>query len=708
MNDPRISHPGENCWRIEPADRVAFLIDAERYYAAFREAVLRARRRLFILGWDIDSTLRLVRDGGGQDPGLGAFLNDVVSHRPDLEAYVLIWDFAMIYTFEREWLPVYRLGWKTHRRLHFRLDDRHPVGGSQHQKVVVIDDALAFTGGMDLSKSRWDTPEHRPDEPRRVDSDGSGYVPYHDVQVMLDGEAAVALGELARERWHRATGQRLAPPEPAGDPWPATVEPDLTGVDVTLARTLPRHGARPEVREVERLFLDGIAAARERLYIENQYLTSKVIRDALAARLEEADGPEVVIVVPLRTGGWLEQNTMDVLRGRLVRHLRGADRHGRLRVLWPRIPGLAPRHLSVHSKVMVVDDRLVRVGSANLSNRSMGLDSECDVAIEGEAPRVRRAVAGLRDRLLAEHLGVDVAQVEGFLADHGSLTALVDAHAGRDRSLQPLDEEALRVDPQVEALVAESEIVDPERPVEPDELVEYILPKEHTRPAWRGVISILVTLAALLALAAAWRWTPLHQWLDVPSTVAALARFQGHPLAVPAAVGGFVAGGLAMVPVTFLVVVTVLVFGPLQGFLVALTGSLASAALTYGLGHHFGRRTVRRMAGARLNRLSRQLARRGLLTIIGVRVIPVAPFTVVNLVAGASHIRFGTYMLGTLLGMSPGLLGLSAFLDRLIAAMRHPSAFNFALIVALLAVLAGGALLLRRWLRRRRALNGGS
>ena len=700
MDDASICQPGRNCWRVERAHRAAFLIDGANYYAAFREAVLKAKHSVFILGWDIESNLRLTRDGD-DDPSLGRFLNEVVSERPDLEVYVLIWDFAMIYAAEREWLPVYRLGWKTHRRLHFRLDDRHPIGGSQHQKIVVVDDSLVFLGGMDLSRSRWDTPEHKPGDPRRVNAAGDRYVPYHDVQLMVDGPAAAALGELARYRWRRATGENLGAPQPAGDPWPDGVGPDLTDVDLALARTFPKHNGQDEVREVERLYLDSIAAAERSLYIENQYLTSSRIRDALAARLKEEDGPEVVIVVPEKTGGWLEQNTMDVLRRDLIRTLREADRYGRLRVTYPYIEGLAPEHLSVHSKVMVVDDRLVRLGSSNLSNRSMGLDSECDAAVEAHTPRVRTAIRNLRARLLSEHLGADPEALQREKADD-SLLATLRRFEGGPRYLTELDENRLQVDPEIEALVSQSNLVDPERPVEPEQLAQQMLPEEHHPSARRRVAGFLLTIAALVALAAAWHWTPLNQWLDVQTVVAAVGALDEHALAPWFVVTGYLVGGFVMVPVTFMVVVTVLAFGPLEGFLLALAGSLVSAAATYGLGHIAGRRTIRRVAGSRLNRLSQRFAKRGLLTVIGVRIVPVAPFTVVNLVAGASHIRFWTYMLGTLLGMTPGLVGLSAFMDRLVALVRHPDTMNFALAAGVAAVLVVAGFLVQRWLRRRR------
>ena len=124
---------------------------------------------------------------------------------------------------------------------------------------------------------------------------------------------------------------------------------------MAVSRTLPAHGDQQAVREVERLYLDSIAAARRAIYIENQYLSSYRIGQALKHRLEEAEGPEVVIVLPEKTGGWLEQHTMDVLRGRILCRLRDSDRHDRLRIYYPRIAKKPEFALMVHAKVMVIE-----------------------------------------------------------------------------------------------------------------------------------------------------------------------------------------------------------------------------------------------------------------------------------------------------------------------------------------------------------------
>ena len=224
-----------------------------------------------------------------------AFLNDVLARRPELRVFALAWDFSVLFTLEREPLPTYRFAWNAHPRLAFHLDDAHPFGASHHQKIVVVDDAIAFAGGLDLAIRRWDTPAHLAREPGRVDPVGRPYPPMHDVQMMVDGDAAAALGELARARWHAATG-RLAAPDgppaaPAADLWPDANPPDIHDAPIGIARTMPAFREAPAVQEISAIALQSIAAARRFIYIENQYLTSAAVGAALARRLAGARRP---------------------------------------------------------------------------------------------------------------------------------------------------------------------------------------------------------------------------------------------------------------------------------------------------------------------------------------------------------------------------------------------------------------------------------
>jgi phosphatidylserine/phosphatidylglycerophosphate/cardiolipin synthase-like enzyme len=363
---------------------------------------------------------------------------------------------------------------------------------------------VAFAGGIDLTARRWDTPRHAPDDPARRTPGGKPYDPIHDVQVAVDGEAARGLGQLARERWRRATGQRLRGGRrhrDGADPWPPELAPDLERVEVAIARTEPAYQGRSEVREVERLYVESIAAARRSIYIENQFLTAQRIADALCASLSAADGPDVAIVSPRRCSAWLEDATMGILRCRIARRLRAADRHDRLRLLYPQLPGDSTR-LNVHSKLMIVDESSVRVGSANLSNRSMGLDTECDLVIEssGEA-RLEKGIAGLRERLLAEHLGVARERVaEAMRASGGRLNAAIERLAGNERTLAPLDTE---IPEWLDRIAPESLAADPERPFAWSGIVEAWTPEALRDPQRRPILLVLpLVLTLLLALAA--------------------------------------------------------------------------------------------------------------------------------------------------------------------------------------------------------------
>ncbi|MHA7836409.1 MAG: VTT domain-containing protein [bacterium] len=667
----RLLVEGQTCWRIERAHRMACLIDGEAYFEAVADAMAGARRQILMLGWDFHSRVRLrrTREDDGLPDELAARLDALVERNPRLHVHVLGWDFAMIYAFERESLPLFRLGLRTRPRVHFRLDDHHPVGASHHQKIVVIDDAIAFVGGFDLTSCRWDTRAHRARDERRSDPGFPECAPFHDVQMAVDAEAARALGELARQRWWRATGKRLQPPDVAGDPWPAGLEPDCVDVEVGIARTQPDDRGQEEVREIERLHLESIRSARQTLYIENQYLTAARLGEALAERLREPEGPEILIVAPRYCSGWLEEGTMGTLRARLLDRLREADRFGRLRVFHPVVPELEGSAVNVHAKVMIVDDRLLRVGSANLSNRSMGLDTECDLAIEAQDERVRATIARLRHDLLAEHLGVSVERVAEAVSDRGSLIEAVESLRGGPRTLQEIETE---LPDWLEDVVPEASLFDPERPVGIDRMRTFFMPEdvpdEDRSLLWRFATSLLV----IALLAAAWRWTPLSEWTS-PERLAAWGRwFQEDPMGPLVAIGSIAIAGCLMVPITVLIVATGLVFGWLKGFSTALAGALLGTALGYALGRVLWRDVVRRLGGKRLNRLSSLLASRGVLSVATVRLIPIAPFTIVNLVAGSSHVRLRDTLLGTLIGMAPGTLILTAFSDNARSALLDP------------------------------------
>ncbi len=684
--------PGHNCWRQAKAERIAFLVDGEAYFSALKATMQQAHRSILIVGWEFDSRTRLERGPNATPPDtVGELLRRLVRTRPELQVHVLIWDPALLYAFDREFLPVVKHDWLSHPRLHFHLDDSHPLGASHHQKIVVIDDQVGFLGGMDISAKRWDTSGHLPGDPRRSDPGFPAYPPFHDLQVALSGPAATTLAEIARSRWRNATGRSLSPPPPAThDPWPAGLAADAENVVVAFSRTAPPWEGEGAIREVEHLFTDMVLAARRHIYIENQYFASRVVARALARRLHEDNPPEIAVVTSGYSSSFLERNTMGMSRVRLQERLQALDHGARLRLYAPQI---GEGFLKIHSKVMITDGRLLRIGSANLNNRSMGLDTECDFFLEDAGrPDVAAAIAGLRDRLLGEHLGhqpTDVGEAIGRLGLHGAIIAL----SNGPRQLKPLP-----AAPLLPELLREGNLLDPDSPLE-----TVLLAAAHPAAGAGGLrlagrFTTGMILLALLALGAAlWHSLPQSSWPYLDAFLAQLVAMRLNPLAGLLAVGSFLLLGLTGIPIFLVVVTTAAIFGLWPGGAYAFAGAMLSAALTYSIGRHLGRHTVRRLTSDRASRISRALLRHGVIAVAMLRLLPTASFTAVNLVAGATRLDTTTFLAGSTVGLLPMVLGFSLFGDRFAAVLMTPDVVNAGILAALTIGLAtAGAALMSR------------
>ena len=318
----------------------------------------------------------------------------------------------------------------------FREAPDVPFGASHHQKIVVIDGRLAFCGGGDIVTNRWDTQAHLHTDPRRILPHHARHPARHEVMMQVDGDAARSLGDLFCARWRDATGEALEISGSTTDPWPACVPPQLSDIKVAIARTQPGWRGRPFVDEVRQLTAACIASANRIIYLENQYFACAAVAEALALRLAEPEGPEVILIVNGRAPSWFDRLTMDHARNPLIRRLRAADRFGRFRALSPQTS--AGAMIVIHSKVGVFDDRIVRVGSANLNNRSSGFDTECDLAVEGDDEAARRAISDFRDQLLSHYLGVGLASFVQARRSRGGVVAAIEA-LNTDGRLAPVE-----------------------------------------------------------------------------------------------------------------------------------------------------------------------------------------------------------------------------------------------------------------------------
>jgi phosphatidylserine/phosphatidylglycerophosphate/cardiolipin synthase-like enzyme len=465
-------HP--SAWRFAMATRASVVIDADGYFELIREAMLKAKQSIFLIGWDFDTRIYLAakrrrwrlsrKDGGGEYPArLGAFIVWLAKRTPGLRVNILKWNFALVKSLFRGAMILDLVRWIWKDRIDFKFDSAHPVGTSHHQKIVVIDDKFAVCGGIDMTSDRWDTPEHLHEDIRRRLPSGKFYAPWHDVTMLMEGDVAYALAELGRQRWETAGGKPLDRCMPQDESaWPDRLVAEFENVEIGIARTRAQYGEVSQVDEIERLFVEHIERAERFMYAETQYFASRRIAEAIAARLDEPDPPEFVIINPRRADGWLEQQAMDTARVRLVRSLIERDHADRFRIYNPYTSGGTP--IYVHAKLTIVDDEVLRVGSANMNNRSMGLDSECDVFIDARRPAnsgIEPRIERIRHTLLAEHCGVPVEDLANRLRETGSMIAVLDAMPTEGKHIERLPIESL--DP-LQQEIADSALLDPERP----------------------------------------------------------------------------------------------------------------------------------------------------------------------------------------------------------------------------------------------------
>ncbi|WP_374367962.1 VTT domain-containing protein [Dongia sp.] len=690
---------GENVWRESEAARVAVLIDAASYFGALRAAMLEAKTSIQIVGWDVDSRTPLVGPEGEAQDGLpvalGDFLDALAAAKPWLTIRILLWDYSVFFATEREPLPTLALRWKRPPQIDLCLDDSVPSGSSHHQKIVTIDDSLAFVGGLDLTIRRWDDSRHVSEHFFRVDPAGKPYAPFHDVQMMLDGPAAGELADLVRKRWQAATCEQPEAARGPAAPWPADVATDLAHVKVGIARTEPAETADdPGIREAERLFLDMIGAAEKTLYIESQYLTYLPVAEAIAGRLRADPDFEAVLICPLSYHGQFERQAMLAGRAQFVDILEQAGARDRCIVAAPRaIDGREPIDISIHSKVMIVDDRYLRIGSANLCNRSMGTDTECDVVMISEDADNAAAIARIRNNLLAEHCGVTQEAFTIAQKKHGSIVAAMRALTRDSGKLMEIDRQDDEKQSTLPIMLA---VADPAQPL--PALLPPVRKHMQTASTWLAQHSTLVFCATLLigltCLSAAWAWSPLVEDQGIAEIETWIAT-RGNAWNLMAVVTVFVLAGFIAFPIVVLIVATTAIYGIWPGLGYAALGAMSSALATYCIGRWVGHPLLRRFLGPRLNRVSEKLTERGILAVTIIRLLPVAPYTLVNLVSGALRVSPIDYTIGTFLGLLPGFAIMGLVGQQVIDVIRDPSPGGIGLLALLLMLSVGLSLLLQ-------------
>jgi phosphatidylserine/phosphatidylglycerophosphate/cardiolipin synthase-like enzyme len=433
---------GRNCWIADaPVEESGLLVDGRDYYRAFWEAARQCKRYLLIAGWRFNSDVRLMRGADAEEIGgevkFLPFLDDLCVKNPDLRIYILTWDFSVIYAHEWELFQESKFQQAPHGRLQFRFDSEHAIGASHHQKFAVVDGVAGFVGGLDFNSDDWDDRRHLAFNPDRCDSGKEPHDPYHDIQAYLTGPAVRELTAYFEARWRTAGGDALnLPSTEAAAPIRITPTIPITASQIAFSHNKPKTLSNPnDSYHLRQLHVDAIAAAEELIYIENQYFSSTVVLQALLERMRAADRPklDIAVVLPKRFPSWVESFTLGPPRFRMLEQLREAagETGHRLGVYYTAAPSVNGDEVPVliHSKLLLVDDRFLTVGSCNTSNRSMGLDTELHVAWEATWPAQASLVESIRRSridLLAEHCGLKESEASRRLAPARGLVDRLD------------------------------------------------------------------------------------------------------------------------------------------------------------------------------------------------------------------------------------------------------------------------------------------
>ena len=677
---------GRTCWKLAKADEACVILDAENYYKNLYVNLCKAKQQVIFLGWDFHSRLNMIRPAKPKKNDhpvmFGKLLKYLVKKNPDLNIHIVAWDFATVYLPMREMFQ--KLKFKA-PRVNFIFDGQHPLTSAHHQKIVVIDNQIAYCGGLDLTSMRWDSVHHNAEEPRRKDF-GKSYAPFHDIMVGLTGQAAKDLGDLARERVFNATGKEL--PVPGKRSFSSTEDRFSCGthfgpLNVAISRTVPNFRGCEEVREVETLYCEQIRAAETYIYIENQYLTAGIIVEALKESLERDVGPSIMIILPEDQSDVLSRMVINGLESTAIKTLRAADKHKRLFAGFLHNPDIKKGLFgNIHSKLISIDDRELRIGSANLNNRSMGLDTECDITLLSEEnPEMAKKFRQETAHLIAHHYGCAWQTVlNEWEAVDLNFPKLVQKLNDRCvRQMKPF-----KISEQPITIPALNAIAEGDSPSQLEKAADKLLAKgfDHQVGFFFRVVPVgfisTATFSALLAIsdrAVDYSKTlyPFNYLLTVtdPVNQAAVIAFIGFTLA-----------GMMLVPYPLLLIWSITTLGKF-GLPVIIVGTLVSTILGYGFGRMMGKKP-KTLPGRWLPMVDEKMRQGGFWNLFWARAYPFAPYPIISYMAGRNRMPFRKFFLGSIAGITPYLTAVFLIHMQLLNFTTEPSVWHFVFIMAMI------------------------
>ncbi len=683
-----IFRPGKHCWKIANASYASIIVDYANYYRDLHQSIVKAKKSIFILGWDIDGRIELLRGEEKEKSTAPACLFDLIKwkfeQQPDIKIYLNKWDYSIFFAKERE--PLAGLHWKTIEsdNFHYCIDSVLPLGACHHQKIAVIDDEVAYCGGMDIALARWDYREHHPVNPDRQDPKGllnphhtEPFTPYHDLMMVTAGEAARSLAELVRERWNLACETPAIPLLHEGSrdiphSWPHSDPPDFENIHIAIARTLPPVRKNPRREEIIETYLTEIKQAEKFIYIENQFLVQEDIARALNKQLRDKPELRVLAISCDHPKGIMEKKSMWTPRLKFREIVESGGVADRVALAYPisREDGRQDP-VRIHSKLMIIDDKFLHLGSANINNRSMGLDTECDQIIFGESDKACKKIAAVRTDLIREHSGREADEIDFLVESNAPIEEFLKEVPTSRQHFRRIDDEEYRHERFVKIAKVFS---DPRRPLISADITIPISRKHvqrHISKPWPWLALCLVVLISILI-----PYIP-----DMESLTRWIENLLDSKLAIPGIILLFILSGIVLFPVTILITITAAIFGSSMGLALSIVGTLLSASIGYYIGRKISITKSQTMFGIKFKQFKEKIRDSGVAGVSIIRMLPVAPFGLMNILFGMNGVAFSSYIAGTLFGILPGTVALSLFGSSLFRLFKEPNTQDTILLV---------------------------
>ena len=646
-------------------DDPELIICADSYFKSVRQSFERASKSILICGWSLNLDILMDDDG--------TTLEDVLFSVPDhVQVKILIWDYPIFYMGDRDPFLALNIALANRDNISFKRFDFHPLMSSMHSKMVVVDDKELFVGGIDLDLERRDGEYNKASDPLRADKNKSGFKPFRDYALHFQSTDVKSFSEFFEQLWHSQQDQKSD----------ILASKELTHGNVFFSRTIPKFKDNPQERSSFKLHKWLIKNAKKYIYIENQYLTSEKIVELLVDVLKKDEGPEVVIVVSYGKMPLIEKVSMGALLTDYVQILVKNDPHNRLKIYTLFTGDKEEReYVKIHSKCMLVDDKYLKIGSSNINNRSMDFDYELDALVTGT--KIIEYKERIFNTLLGygEDIEIKESVIETFENAKKRFNKIVEVK-------DVLKEKSVLVEYKDYLPLDKKEMTFFERAGQ-----TFITKKSFVKMHMKLVIGLAMLV---LAVTGAFLVRP-EEVKGVVNTIMSSLDVESSLILMAIFFISYTILGTFFFPLNAYIFLCGAYFSMAQAFGLAIAGALSVASLAYWVGAFFGKDIHAESKIEKVNQLKRLLKNNSLLTLVFLRIVPIAPYPLVNMICGKFRVGFNKYILGTFIGVVPGSAALIFMEKQLIDLVQKPNISN----VLILIVIGVVFLLAIRFVKRR-------